>query len=900
MPVLPLQLRPSNAPQPAVAGWLPGADLEDWLAEAGRLAAAYPAADIRLYLLAVSATDQSAAGVILTVSGTPPDLSRVFSARVQLLAEPLPGLLIPVDARLSATLTAAEQQRIFPWPLQFLHPVLGLTGFEERDALSPWQLLVPMPEEPETWLRAVPGPPPPPALRQLSLVQELSLEELMAGGSDGIGSGSPDINLPGGAGLLGKAGGFAVGVIGAFGAGMLSGLGGAKAAEKMTQWSQRQMRDLQDRRCRELNKLLDQFDKNPMEALRHAIPLTGAEARRGNASAPGWKLGSRTPDLHAARSGGGAVDVWSIPSDTRMKLERKYRDSAAREAAAGNFGRAAYIYGELLGDWARAAEMLEKAGRPREAARIYTERLRSGARAAQCLENAGLLAEAAALYRDVGQHEKAGDLLARLGRVDAAREYWETALRLDSNPVQKARILEQKLDDSDRALVILEAAWASQNSADRAPMDAHFALLGRLGRHAAAGALLDRLEQTPSLRLPRAGMVTEVLHTVFCRYPDFTIQAQAAALALIHSGEALAKNGSRAETAALLALLPKFSPEDRLLARDAGRFSLTKHRPAVPLMNHSRSGNLRPERVLALNGKVTWESLTDSPAGPDVMGWYWGNAAVAGKYEKLATLVQGCALQKAAEFKQTFWTGEGEGGGKFRHLIPASCKPLVVVHNPRNLTASWGNGAMKPEVLALGPGRNGEFVLLVLTETGSLTVEFYGREGSLHATRVLDYAPPGMTDGTWFTAACGNELWIAGMHAACCVTEKGEFQPVHLNATVTGFSVAPPVLPSQAIAVTEQGEVVLLFPKGPEKPMKCVNLFAGTRTVPPVCVFTNDGRAVIADAGGGVEYQMRGGPRKLADIILPGGSGTPIAASAIGATGFAILTDNAKVLGFGF
>jgi hypothetical protein len=63
-----------------------------------------------------------------------------------------------------------------------------------------------------------------------------------------------------------------------------------------------------------------------------------------------------------------------------------------------------------------AAQMLERAGRWREAARVYRERLRVPSTAAGCFESAGVLSEAVAAWREAGIHEKAGDLLARLGQ----------------------------------------------------------------------------------------------------------------------------------------------------------------------------------------------------------------------------------------------------------------------------------------------------------------------------------------------------------------------------------------------------------------------------------------------------------------------------------------------------
>lgn len=942
MPDLPLRLRITAPPLPVAAGWLPVAEVALWLAEARRIVSVKPEAVVKFYPLAASVQDQRAAGVIITVRGggpvskknqhspqpqpppqhpnpapdpNPPpssssspaaaprpagdlNLDRLFSPRVHRLGEALPGVLVPVDSRIEPALTESEHRRLFAWPLHFIHPVMGLTGFEERDALLPWQLLAAPAVEKSGWFAAVPGPPAPPALRQLTLVQELSLEEMLAGGAEDIGSEKPDHAPSAGAGLLGKAGGFAVGALGALGAGILSGLGGGLAAEKLTQWSRRQMQDLQDRRSKELNKLLDRFDKDLLDALRHAIPLTGAESRRGNAAEPGWKLGARNPDLTAFSHGGGAVDVWRISSGTRLRLERKYRDAAAKEAAAGHFGRAAYIYGELLGDWARAAEMLGKAGRPREAARIYMERLRSGIRAAQCLEKAGLLAEAAALYREANQLEKAGDLLALLGQTGEAHELWETALKTLSNPLDQAKLLETKLQDPDRALQRLQRAWPGSNQA-QACFEVHFSLLGRLGRHDAASALFEKVEHDANFRFHPPGAMVSGLYHLFSNYPDFTLRAKAAELATTLIGEAFAGQISRVESAKLLALLPKFSPEDILLARDAGRFSLTKHRPAVPLLERSQSTLLKPDRVIQLDASVTWDSLTDSPDGPHVVGWHAGYGDDLEATKKISTLVRGAALQPA----QMRTVLGRQRHFSFSHLIlgRSLSKPIEVLHYGTANSASWysQDRINHRDALALGPGRNGEFLLLVITETGTLAVEYYGSSGELHETRVLDYAPPGMEQATWFTGAHGNELWIAGMEAACCVTEKSEFQTSTLKGPLTGFATAPPVLPNQAMAVGAN-EVVLLLPKGPGKPLECVNLFSGNETLPPVCAFTNDGRAIIADAAGGVIYQLRGEIRKLADIVLPPGNGGLTAATAIGPTGFALLTKSGQVLGFGF
>mgnify|MGYP000213858592 CR=1 FL=1 len=53
-----------------------------------------------------------------------------------------------------------EERRLFPWAVHFFHPVLGLTGFDAADVVTPLQLLATPQTERMGWFAAVPGPPP--------------------------------------------------------------------------------------------------------------------------------------------------------------------------------------------------------------------------------------------------------------------------------------------------------------------------------------------------------------------------------------------------------------------------------------------------------------------------------------------------------------------------------------------------------------------------------------------------------------------------------------------------------------------------------------------------------------------------------------------------------------------
>lgn len=897
MKPFPLRLRPAVTSLPVRAGWLPVRGVESWLVEAARIQEADPLAVVRFYPLPESAVSPAAAGVIITVEGKKVGLSdMVFGPRVQPLGEILPGVLIPVDAAMVPALTLPEQRRLFPWTLHFFHPVLGLTGFAENDALLPWQLLRVPPVARGGWFAAVPGPVEAPLLRQVTLELEVDLAQLLSGDSDDISSQAGKDRRADG--LLDKAG-DAANWLAEKGLGILGSLGQHKAAAAIRNWAQPDAADLNNRRNRELNKLLNRFEKDTLDALRHAIPLTGADARRGSPASPGWKLGARNPELRPFSQGAGAVDVWSIPGGIRLKLEKQYREAAAREAAAGHWGRAAYIFGELLGDWSRAAEMLEKAGRPRDAARIYIERLRSGPRAAQCLAEAGLLAEAAALYEEAGLFEKAGDLHAAMGRPDSAKALWEKALVQLADPRKQAELLEQKLGDPDRALAVLRKAWPEAPTAYPC-LKAWLELAGKLGRHALVGALLDDMEHhRPGSRPANSPLLVLGLLEMFSSYPESSIRSRAAELGIWVAGEALAAGPPRRNADKLLELLPKFFPGDRLMARDAGRFNLANFRPPVPLLERQSSvaNPWRPARILNLDPGVKWQSVSDSPRGPHVAGFRLPAAAGQGFAEVVAGGVTGGDWPRAMPALRF-----DSPDPRLSHGVNLSGKSAGFYHSRQGLEVltdfPGGIPGRTSRILAAGPAAPGEWVLLGLMETGTLSADYVGADGNFRRSRVLDFAPAGLEKSDWFTAGHGADLWLAGMDVVCRVTEAGAFEHVALAGTVSGLAVAPEGFPAQAVAVGG-GEAVLLTPRAKGGKVDSVNLHSGSAASPPVVAFLRDGRVVVADGNEGTVWETgRGSVRKAGALAFPAGSGDPVAMAGLTKGGFAILTNKGLLLCF--
>ena len=106
------------------------------------------------------------------------------------------------------------------------------------------------------------------------------------------------------------------------------------------------------------------------------------------------------------------------------ELTREYRKAAEQAIRQGDFRRAAYIYGKLLGDDRMAAQALQRGGLHHDAAILYLKKVNDRAAAAQAFEAAGQVDRAIELYRQLGQHEAAGDLLRRIGdEAGAVAEY---------------------------------------------------------------------------------------------------------------------------------------------------------------------------------------------------------------------------------------------------------------------------------------------------------------------------------------------------------------------------------------------------------------------------------------------------------------------------------------------
>jgi hypothetical protein len=218
---------------------------------------------------------------------------------------------------------------------------------------------------------------------------------------------------------------------------------------------------------------LRQGDAN--QALRHAFSMAPADPRDRWV---GW--GNHLPfsraiynlfDLLGTSSRGGTVGIWQARPDLMEELRREYRKVAERAIRQGDFRRAAYVYGKLLGDDRLAAQALQRGGLHHDAAILYLKKLNDRAAAAQAFEAAGLVDRAITLYRELGRHEAAGDLLRRIGDDAGATTEYMTAVRIASHATppdffEAGRILHHKACLADLAVEAFRCGWGQRPAAN--------------------------------------------------------------------------------------------------------------------------------------------------------------------------------------------------------------------------------------------------------------------------------------------------------------------------------------------------------------------------------------------------------------------------------------------------
>jgi len=230
---------------------------------------------------------------------------------------------------------------------------------------------------------------------------------------------------------------------------------------------QSKLNDLERRNQKELDTLMDMFDKDPKNALKYAIPLDDGTARGKTQvyQEGAFSLGKRWRNFslfgnsnYGTRRSGSAV----LNDGSYDRLHRKYRETAANLINDGDYREAAFVYMKLLKDYYTAANTLVTGGYYEEAAVVYLKYSKNKEKAAWCYEQGKFYKKAIELYDELGNDVKVGDLLMEINKYEAAMERYEkvAANQIENNMYLAAfNIYVQKMNRLADGRKVLLQAW---------------------------------------------------------------------------------------------------------------------------------------------------------------------------------------------------------------------------------------------------------------------------------------------------------------------------------------------------------------------------------------------------------------------------------------------------------
>lgn len=593
MTQLPLHIRyGTTAQREPVAWFILGDDPRAWLSEI----ASWPVAHSSLSLLVVPRSRQDLHPCGVLVIGPLAQLPR--PSHCHPYGRVAERFHLPVEAELAPDVSDAELLALLASDRQYVfHPIAGLCSFAPDEVLTAANLLTVPEPLPRLWDRAQPGIALARRLTALTPEETPTVEQVLQAGRGDIGTSAhhldelpPSTDEPAGD-LVSRAGRGIKHGLAKFVDWLTSFAPGNSErptwVDKVRGWARQQLDHIHDawnkERNREILRLMDLLEKDPDRALKYALPV-GGEAHRGLAP-PSNRLGARDPNFNLSRIGGcGPADFWDLPNEYRQQLVARYRDLANRELRLGQYRRAAYIFAELLADLQAAATALTAGRHWREAAVLYRDKLKRPHDAARCLEQGGLWTEAVALYESLQEHEKAGDLLRKLEQEEPARSAYrnETGKLLTRGDfLGMARVLFEKLQEADEALVRLDEGWPGSPQAQGCLRES-FRLRGLLGRHDDSRQRIEILRRdgvSPDAIAP----LVEVLAETATGYPDRGLRDLAADQARLWTSDRL-QDAAPDIARRLLNAVERLTPEDLLLPRDSRRFLEQRSRKPSPVL----------------------------------------------------------------------------------------------------------------------------------------------------------------------------------------------------------------------------------------------------------------------------------------------------------------------------
>ena len=239
--------------------------------------------------------------------------------------------------------------------------------------------------------------------------------------------------------------------------------GGGDILDRMKQ----DFEDLSRRNQKQIDRLMDLLKKNPLEALKYAIPLDEKGSGRGGTFTGDFTLSKRWGDFSLFGNsgwGGGGSGSLNI-GDHFHRLRQQYRETAEDLIKKGEFQKAAFVYLKLLDSPMEAAKTLEKGHLYQEAATVYLKYLKDKKKAAECYEKGHYYKEAIDLYIELAMNEKAGDLHTKIGQLEEAFKYYSIAADLHKKKgqfVKAALIFRKKMFAPELGQDALMEGWRAQ------------------------------------------------------------------------------------------------------------------------------------------------------------------------------------------------------------------------------------------------------------------------------------------------------------------------------------------------------------------------------------------------------------------------------------------------------
>jgi len=219
------------------------------------------------------------------------------------------------------------------------------------------------------------------------------------------------------------------------------------------------LKELEDRNQKELDKLMRMFQNDPEEALKYAIPLNDGLTRGNNSTLDHTPALNLFGNNHGSKSNGGSVGIEDIQFE---KLRQQYKHTAQQMEKNGDYKKAAFIHLKLLKDYLAAANVLKNGKHYSEAASVHLKYTGSKENAAACYEQGNMTEQAIDLYEQLNRFEKVGDLYSYMNLNKKADHFYKKVVddhKENNHYIQASKILKEKMNEKNLGQRLLKAGW---------------------------------------------------------------------------------------------------------------------------------------------------------------------------------------------------------------------------------------------------------------------------------------------------------------------------------------------------------------------------------------------------------------------------------------------------------